>query len=171
MKTFLYVASALAATAAMAAPASATDFNLTLVSTGSGATTGVSNTVTEGEFTDTFTFFYDFNGWASGSFTNNIIGGRNIDFISIMLNGVSGLIENLPGGTSRATFDNVFFQSGEQTLVIKGTSFGGASSYGGDIQIENAVPEPATWAMMLLGFGLVGAGARGRRRNAAQVTA
>jgi hypothetical protein len=30
-----------------------------------------------------------------------------------------------------------------------------------------AVPEPATWAMMIAGFGMVGAGLRRRRRNAA----
>jgi hypothetical protein len=33
--------------------------------------------------------------------------------------------------------------------------------------ITTAVPEPATWAMMLLGFGMVGATARYRRRNSA----
>lgn len=31
------------------------------------------------------------------------------------------------------------------------------------VRIEQAVPEPATWAMMLLGFGAIGAVARGRR--------
>ena len=34
-------------------------------------------------------------------------------------------------------------------------------TYGG-----GAVPEPATWAMMLMGFGLIGATARGRRQVA-----
>ena len=28
-----------------------------------------------------------------------------------------------------------------------------------------SVPEPATWGMMLLGFGLVGAGVRSRRKS------
>jgi hypothetical protein len=32
-------------------------------------------------------------------------------------------------------------------------------------QLSGAVPEPATWAMMLLGFGMVGAAARYRRRR------
>lgn len=38
-----------------------------------------------------------------------------------------------------------------------------------DIQFDTAaaaVPEPATWAMMLAGFGMVGAGLRTRRRTA-----
>jgi hypothetical protein len=36
------------------------------------------------------------------------------------------------------------------------------------INASGAVPEPATWAMMLLGFGLVG-GAMRRRKSAAQL--
>jgi hypothetical protein len=41
---------------------------------------------------------------------------------------------------------------------VSNITYGGA--YGG------AVPEPATWAMMLVGFGLIGATARGRRQVA-----
>ncbi len=33
-----------------------------------------------------------------------------------------------------------------------------------------ALPEPATWAMMLMGFGMVGAGLRSRRKRAVRVT-
>lgn len=33
-----------------------------------------------------------------------------------------------------------------------------------------AVPEPATWAMMLVGFGMVGASSRYRRRRAMKIT-
>ncbi|WP_415643544.1 PEPxxWA-CTERM sorting domain-containing protein [Sphingomonas antarctica] len=32
------------------------------------------------------------------------------------------------------------------------------------------MPEPAAWAMMLAGFGLAGASARGRRRQSVRVT-
>jgi hypothetical protein len=39
-----------------------------------------------------------------------------------------------------------------------------------NLTIGNAVPEPATWAMMIFGFGLIGASAR-RRRSAQTVTA
>lgn len=34
----------------------------------------------------------------------------------------------------------------------------------------SAVPEPATWAMMLMGFGMVGAGVRSRRKQSVRVT-
>jgi hypothetical protein len=40
------------------------------------------------------------------------------------------------------------------------------ASYGGNITFApNAVPEPATWAMMLVGFGMVGSAMRYRRRS------
>jgi len=34
----------------------------------------------------------------------------------------------------------------------------------GTLNVTSAVPEPATWAMMLVGFGMIGATARYRRR-------
>ena len=43
---------------------------------------------------------------------------------------------------------------------------GYTASFASDVE---AVPEPATWAMMILGVGLIGAGLR--RRSAATATA
>jgi PEP-CTERM motif-containing protein len=40
----------------------------------------------------------------------------------------------------------------------------GSSSFGGTFQVVAGIPEPSTWAMMLLGF--VGLGFVGRRRRA-----
>ncbi len=47
---------------------------------------------------------------------------------------------------------NPFFASSNSTLVISE-------------QAVSPIPEPATWAMMLLGFGLVGGAMRARRRE------
>jgi hypothetical protein len=56
---------------------------------------------------------------------------------------------------------------GALTFRAVGTS-DSTGGYLDDITISTAaVPEPATWAMMILGFGLVGAGMR-RRRTATQ---
>ncbi|WP_394648929.1 PEPxxWA-CTERM sorting domain-containing protein [uncultured Sphingomonas sp.] len=49
---------------------------------------------------------------------------------------------------------------------------GSASPIGVRISgVAAAVPEPATWAMMLLGFGMVGAASRHRRRSTATISA
>jgi hypothetical protein len=43
---------------------------------------------------------------------------------------------------------------------------GGLLGYGGEVtDVAIAVPEPATWAMMMLGLGCIGAGLRMRRRR------
>ena len=63
-------------------------------------------------------------------------------------------------------------------ILTAGQSFGVIidfnGDYGGDSTALNfgvsAVPEPATWAMMLLGFGMVGFGLRSRKRPAVTVT-
>jgi hypothetical protein len=56
--------------------------------------------------------------------------------------------------------------SGVTSLVISNTDFGGI---GYDDFAFNAVPEPAAWAMLIAGFGLVGAMAR--RQRSVQITA
>ena len=50
---------------------------------------------------------------------------------------------------------------GSYTLHVQGTR-GRTSTYSGSISFA-AVPEPATWAMMLLGFGAIGFALRRRR--------
>jgi hypothetical protein len=46
-------------------------------------------------------------------------------------------------------------------------SFGGISNYAGEWIYHYSVPEPATWAMMIAGFGLAGATMRSRKASAA----
>nr|WP_309642845.1 PEPxxWA-CTERM sorting domain-containing protein [Phenylobacterium sp.] len=41
----------------------------------------------------------------------------------------------------------------------------------GNVSISSAVPEPATWAMMIIGFGAVGGVARNARRRQSFATA
>lgn len=64
--------------------------------------------------------------------------------------------------------------------VITGSSYaGGDRIFAGQLSVDedlyliegvravpSAVPEPATWALMLVGFGMVGGAARYRRRSA-----
>lgn len=51
------------------------------------------------------------------------------------------------------------------------TSVSGGKNYLlGSVALTSAVPEPATWAMMLLGFGMAGFGLRNRRKPMVRVT-
>lgn len=68
-------------------------------------------------------------------------------------------------GLTYNSFSQLFTATGSSTTLTF-ASFGGSGNAG--IALDNvsvtAVPEPATWGMMILGFGLIGAAAR-RRQN------
>lgn len=70
----------------------------------------------------------------------------------------------LSGGLLNAsmTFNNISLSAFgiTQATVYRLTS-------GDTITVSTAVPEPATWAMMLIGFGMIAATARYRRRSVA----
>ena len=55
--------------------------------------------------------------------------------------------------------------AGNYRVTVNGTGPGNGS-YTGNVTITPAVPEPGTWAMMLLGFGATGMMMRRRRRGA-----
>jgi hypothetical protein len=136
-----------------------------------------------GSFTDNYVFTIPQNGTGSGSVTTTVsvagVGGVNdLDFTSVTVNGLpatpvyrdaGGAICTTPGvGTCGATetfaINDVPITSGVQnTISISGTSRGNGS-YGGNATFIPSVPEPSTWAMMILGFGIVGFGMRHSRR-------
>jgi hypothetical protein len=102
-------------------------------------------------------------------------GGINASFVfnnepfTIESGGPSG---EYGGSTITSTGDTVFGSEGNGTIQFNGT-FSSISWtnpvfenwYGFDVGVA-AVPEPATWAMMLVGFGGLGAAMRTRRRRA-----
>ncbi|MBU3079499.1 PEPxxWA-CTERM sorting domain-containing protein [Sphingomonas quercus] len=52
-----------------------------------------------------------------------------------------------------------------------GKAYSGGYLFASGAPTTSAVPEPATWVMLMLGFGLVGATVRGRRKALSAVTA
>ena len=79
---------------------------------------------------------------------------------------------NSAGDTTALTFltETAFYKSFLFTTRVGGdVVYGGGRGQGYLIQslTADAVPEPATWAMLITGFGLVGAAARRRRAIAA----
>ena len=65
-------------------------------------------------------------------------------------------------GVSRAVLTTVgALAGGDYRLYLSGTSTNSGNAYSGTVTLA-AVPEPATWALFILGFGAVGAGMRRR---------
>lgn len=81
-----------------------------------------------------------YTGWIGSSFTLSAVGSYQLRF------GVSN-------------FNDAAFQSG---LAFAGVTVN-------NVPVTGAVPEPATWAMMIAGFGLAGTALR-RRRTAVRFT-
>ncbi|VAW05529.1 hypothetical protein MNBD_ALPHA04-1828 [hydrothermal vent metagenome] len=150
----------LAATMTIAAPSAANAAH-TIVFDGTSGTFS-NESIAVGAFSDTFTFSVVLPGNLAST-VSSVLGSQmsNIDFTSVTLNGIdfdilaSGAVEfrqvlNLAAGTN------------PQTLIVSGIS-GGNGSYAGTLAFAS-VPEPATWGMLIFGFGAIG-GAMRRRRN------
>lgn len=92
-----------------------------------------------------------------------IVAGYNgTNWLPLLLGHTDDTWTNLPGwGTySEYAFVSNGTGSGDERRTFGNVLLGG-------ISFTAAVPEPATWAMMLLGFGAIGFTIRGRRRQVA----
>lgn len=88
----------------------------------------------------------------------------DLDITSVIVNGTALTIGRTAGGLIEdAGTSGVNIFSGQlNNITVTGLSRG-LGSYGGNLTfIPSAVPEPGTWAMMLLGFGAIGMGMRRR---------
>jgi len=123
-------------------------------------------------FTDATLATPSFTEWLT--FTNDLAGvyaltldtsSTGIDFTSAVLSGPGGpyaLNEEFDNGIAEFwQLSSLFLDAGTYTLTIMGDNRS-TGSLGGTVTI-NAVPEPGTWAMMLLGFGAAGVAMRRRR--------
>lgn len=107
------------------------------------------------------------------SFTNSAVGTKGVfDFTTIGLYSGTGtggtLLETgtiLPrtGGTTLAALGQYALGTGLYTIAYTGNVPSKIATVGSSITFATgAVPEPVTWAMMVVGFGLVGASVRRR---------
>jgi hypothetical protein len=185
MKKFVFAATAAVVMLSAMPVSAATVFfpgsQVLNVSTGSahfGATVN-DNKPAGALFTHIFKFSTVGSYIANGATITTRLGANNrasdIDFTSIKLDGFSytQLTNDLTGfGTETWALAPTLLSSGLHTLTVKGKEYSTlrvAASYAGTLNIA-AVPEPATWAMMLVGFGLVSGAAR-RRRSVGLVSA
>jgi hypothetical protein len=91
----------------------------------------------------------------------------NIDFSSVTFNGTNFNILSTGQQEFRNLLNQTLTTGASNTINVAGTT-GGNAAFNGTISFANvaAVPEPGTWALMLLGFGAVGWSMRRRQGGA-----
>ena len=94
----------------------------------------------------------------------------NIDFGIVTFNDVNFLIKDTGQQEFRNLFDQSLVTGGRNFLKVSGLS-GGDGAYAGTISFAQvaAIPEPATWMMMLLGFAGIGFTMRRKDKSTLQV--
>ena len=134
--------------------------------TGANTNIGYSDTGLANPFTEWLTFTNDVAGYYNITATT---AASSVNFTSIVLTGPGGpydLVKQFDNGIGEhwGFAELLTLGVGTYTLTLNGTN-SQTGGLGGDIDIT-AVPEPATWGMMLLGFGAAGYAMRRRRRPA-----
>ncbi len=154
-------------------PSSATDINLNI--TGFSADDRAVLTLNGTVITSTGIYgpgpgFFQFSAggpnvpytFAGGGHPNDPFEPLNLNFTSGFLNGLNTLtfiINNTTEGIQGHVWDDNYpNDSGQLTYRFRGS-----------VTFTQAVPEPATWTMMIVGFGMAG-GALRRRRAKVRVT-
>jgi hypothetical protein len=136
-------------------------------------TFGYSDSDTNSPFTETVTWINDLAGVYGVTLSTTAAvanGPTDVDISAAFING-TGILSpislianpfNIDVNENYAIF-GLPLGAGTYTLTIQGTR-GDSGSFGGNVAFQaNAVPEPATWALMLLGFGAIGWQLRRRR--------
>ncbi|PZQ61810.1 MAG: hypothetical protein DI544_04100 [Sphingomonas taxi] len=166
----IFAAALIAGTVVMAAPASAAT-NVPITETVPGYYTGTFTTskTNTGSGTISFSDNYEFTVPTTGTVGASIISlsfDKLLTLTKVTLNGTLLTISPSAGGIIySATGPTQLSSTNPQKLLVEGTlapSTTGASTYTGNIAFRSAVPEPATWALMILGFGVVGYAMRRR---------
>lgn len=120
-----------------------------------------------GSFTDVFNFTLSAAWDANAEISTIILRSKDIDFSSILLDGFGFDQVGFDPNTEVWQLDVSSLAAGPHSVTVNGSISGpGGGAYSGTINVAPPVPEPATWAMMLLGFGAIGYAMRRRRRPA-----
>jgi hypothetical protein len=122
------------------------------------------NGIGSGSFTDTLKFTTGITGETIAAITITAF-SHSFSSFSATLNGITLTPNLIPGNIRVYAIDVASLVAGTQTLVISGSSLGHAG-YSGSISAP--IPEPSTWALSILGLGLIGGMLRSRRQTQRQ---
>jgi hypothetical protein len=113
-------------------------------------------------FDDIFVFTIPQDGTGSGSISTSFSGPDNfLTITDLLINGMSYNVPANSGGQSIAVNAVDIFKDVTNYIQVKGfTSGSGVYSGTATFQAAAAVPETATWMMMVVGFGALGAALR-----------
>ena len=169
-----FVAAAGAAAIVAAAPASAANkVEALAIGPGSGSTFFGNSSNSSGAINDLFTFTVN-DGAISSQVGSISLGSdtRNALLDLVTLNGVVGsFIKETTAQGDRWVLSNRNIAAGDYEIRVTGNwgTKGGAYAGTVDFDANSGVPEPATWALMILGFGAVGGAMRRRQSVKARV--
>ena len=130
-----------------------------------------------GAFEHEFSFSILDDSEANSSVTTIRLGSTDIDFTSIFLDGFAFTQTGFDPNAENWELATVALLAGGHTITLTGSVVGasGDGAYSGVLNVAsdgggggNEVPEPSTWAMMILGFGGTGAVLRRRRNSLAR---
>ncbi len=163
------IAGALLAASLAATPATAADFFLAVGPVTSSVDFGNSGPVTGGAINDNY-FLTVPSGIANSVVTSIALNQfLDVDFSSITLDDVP-FKPVLQDGVELFRLDAIRITAGQHVINVMGTWGEQGGSYAGTLNFSpGVVPEPATWALMILGFGAVGGAMRRRTAMKAAV--
>ena len=138
-------------------------------------TFGYSDSGTNSPFTETVSWVNDLAGIYAitlSTVATRVNGPTDVDITAAFVTGtgIGSPLNLAPNPFNTDLIENYSLAgqalgAGTYMLTVQGTR-GASGSFGGNVAFEAAaVPEPATWAMMLFGFGAIGWQLRRRRSS------
>jgi hypothetical protein len=113
--------------------------------------------------------FFDFSNDQTGTYTFALITsspGATVTLEQLLSGGGASVMQTVLGSSNSLTLNTGTLMAGVtyRFLYTFNAGSGGGTVSGNASFLQSAVPEPATWALMLIGFGGIGVAMRRRRK-------